>query len=133
MASRESGKAAPRILVVDDSALVRLYYHEALTHAGFVVEQAINGIEALEKALAAPFDLIIVDVNMPRMDGLAFLHRVRASSAPMSTVPALVVSTEAAAQDAEAARNAGANFYLVKPVSQPDIARHAAVLTGWRT
>jgi two-component system chemotaxis response regulator CheY len=133
MASSESHKAAPRVLVVDDSSLVRLYYHEALTRAGFAVEQAINGLEALEKVLAASFDLIIVDVNMPRMDGLAFLHRVRATQAPTSTVPALVVSTEAGTQDAEAARQAGANFYLVKPVSQADVARHAAVLTGWRS
>jgi two-component system, chemotaxis family, chemotaxis protein CheY len=130
MASSESGKAAPRVLVVDDSSLVRLYYNEALTRAGFAVEQAINGIEALEKVLASSFDLIIVDVNMPRMDGLAFLHRVRAASAPTSTV---IVSTEAGPQDAEAARKAGANFYLVKPVSQADVARHAAVLTGWRS
>ena len=47
-----------RILVVDDSALVRLYYRDTLERAGFEVEQAINGIEAMEKVLAQPFDLV---------------------------------------------------------------------------
>ena len=51
-----------RVLVVDDSSLVRLYYRSALEKAGFAVEQAINGIEAMEKVLSEPFDLVIVDV-----------------------------------------------------------------------
>lgn len=119
-----------RILVVEDSSLVRLYYREALEGAGFEVAQAINGIEALEKAPAEPFDLVIVDVNMPRMDGFSFLRALRASDTPAAALPALVISTEAGAQDIEDARSAGANFYLVKPVAQADLLRHVAVLTG---
>ena len=119
-----------RILVVDDSALVRLYYRDTLEKAGFQVEQAINGIEAMEKVLAQPFDLVIVDVNMPRMDGFAFLRTLRRSAPDIATLPALVITTEAGEQDIDAARAAGANFYLVKPVSQPDLVRHAAVLSG---
>jgi len=127
-------QAAPpsrrRILVVDDSALVRLYYRDTLEKSGFEVEQAINGIEAMEKVLARPFDLVIVDVNMPRMDGFSFLRTLRRSAAEVATLPALVITTEAGEQDAEAARAAGANFYLIKPVSQLDLLRHAAVLSG---
>jgi two-component system chemotaxis response regulator CheY len=119
-----------RILVVDDSSLVRLYYRETLEKAGFQVEQAVNGIEAMEKVLAQPFDLVIVDVNMPRMDGFAFLRTLRRSAPGIATLPALVITTEAGEQDVDAARAAGANFYLVKPVSQPDLVRHAAVLSG---
>ena len=63
-----------RILVVDDSSLVRLYCRDILEEAGFEVEQAINGIEAMEKVLARTFDLVIVDVNMPRMDGFSFVR-----------------------------------------------------------
>jgi two-component system chemotaxis response regulator CheY len=59
MAEIENGAQRPRILVVDDSSLVRLYYRSALEQAGFAVEQAINGIEAMEKVLAQPFDLVI--------------------------------------------------------------------------
>ena len=122
-----------RILVVDDSSLVRLYYRNALEAAGFNVEQAINGIEAMEKVLAQAFDLVIVDVNMPRMDGFSFLRTLRRSAPDIATLPALVITTEAGEQDVDAARAAGANFYLVKPVSQPDLVRHAAVLSGAST
>jgi two-component system, chemotaxis family, chemotaxis protein CheY len=121
-----------RILVVDDSSLVRLYYRGALERSGFEVEQAINGVEALERALAQPFDLAIVDINMPRMDGISFVRSLRRSAPEIATVPAVVISTEAGPQDIAEARKAGANFYLVKPVSEADLVRHVAVLTGAR-
>ena len=119
-----------RILVVDDSSLVRLYYRDALEEGGFEVEHAINGIEAMEKVLAQAFDLLIVDVNMPRMDGFAFLRALRRSAREVATIPALIITTEAGEQDIEDARAAGANFYLVKPISQADLLRHTVVLTG---
>src|ERR1700733_14640902 len=119
-----------RVLVVDDSSLVRLYYRSALEKAGFEVEQAINGIEAMERGLAQPFDLVIVDVNMPRMDGFSFLRALRGSAADVATLPALMISTESEMQDIAAARAAGANFYLIKPVAEPELVRHVCVLTG---
>jgi two-component system, chemotaxis family, chemotaxis protein CheY len=119
-----------RILVVDDSSLVRLYYRNALEAAGFNVEQAINGIEAMEKVLAQAFDLVIVDVNMPRMDGLSFMRALRRGAPEVATIPALIISTESGQQDIDDSRNAGANFYLVKPVSDVDLIRHVAALTG---
>jgi two-component system, chemotaxis family, chemotaxis protein CheY len=125
--------AAPpkaQVLVVDDSSLVRLYYRSALEKAGFQVEQAINGIEAMEKVLSAPFDLVIVDVNMPRMDGFSFLRTLRSGDADAATVPALMISTESETQDAAEAKAAGANFYLVKPVAEAELVRHVCVLTG---
>ena len=119
-----------RVLVVDDSSLVRLYYRSALEKAGFEVEQAINGIEAMERALSQPFDLVIVDVNMPRMDGFSFLRALRRAAADVATLPALMISTEAETQDIAAASAAGANFYLVKPVAEADLVRHVRALTG---
>src|SRR6202044_449242 len=110
--------AKARIVVVDDSSLVRLYYRAALEKAGFEVEQAINGIEAMERALSQPFDLVIVDINMPRMDGFTFLRALRRGATDIGTLPALMISTEAETQDIAAARAAGANFYLVKPVAE---------------
>jgi two-component system, chemotaxis family, chemotaxis protein CheY len=132
MTETEKAFTAPRkrILVVDDSALVRLYCGGALEKAGFEVEQAINGIEAIEKVLTQAFDLVIVDINMPRMDGLSFLRALRRSTQDVATLPALMITTEAGEQDIHDARTAGANFYLVKPVSEADLLRHAAVLTG---
>jgi two-component system chemotaxis response regulator CheY len=132
MSAIEQASEAPRmrILVVDDSSLVRLYYRNALEAAGFNVEQAINGIEAMEKVLAHAFDLVIVDVNMPRMDGLSFMRALRRGPPDVATIPALIISTESGQQDIADSRNAGANFYLVKPVSDADLVRHVAALTG---
>jgi len=119
-----------RILVVDDSSLVRLYYRSALEQAGFGVEQAINGIEAMERVLSQPFDLVIVDVNMPRMDGFTFLRVLRSGATDVATLPVLMVSTESGVQDIAEARTSGANFYLVKPVAEAELVRHVCVLTG---
>jgi two-component system chemotaxis response regulator CheY len=123
-------KTGRRVLVVDDASLVRRFYRDALERAGFHVEEALNGIEALEKLLAIPVDMMIVDVNMPQMDGFTFLRVVRRRALPLSSTPALVISTEAGLQDFAAARAAGANFYLVKPVSPDELAECAAMLCG---
>ena len=121
-----------RVLVVDDAGLVRLYYRTALEAAGFEVAEALNGLEALEQLLTAPFDLMIVDVNMPQMDGLSFLEAVRAKSLPLSATPALVTTSETAPQRVAAALAAGANFYLVKPLSPETLVEYAALLCGAR-
>ena len=120
----------PRILVVDDGTLIRLYYRETLEAAGFEVAEAINGIEALEKVLSERFDLVIVDINMPKMDGMSFLRALRSQEGNAGAIPTLVISSESGERDADAARAAGANFYLVKPVAVPDLVLHVAVLTG---
>ncbi len=131
--AKPTREASPvRILVVDDSSLVRLYYRDVLEKSGFAVEQAINGVEAMEKVLAQPFDLVILDVNMPRMDGFSFLRSLRRSAPDVAPLPVLVITTEAGPQDIGEANAAGANFYLVKPVSGADLRRHAFALTGRR-
>jgi two-component system chemotaxis response regulator CheY len=122
--------AKKRIMIVDDAALVRTYYRAALEERGFEVAEALNGLEALEKILLRPFDLAIVDINMPRMDGITFLRALRSKELPVSGVPVLVTSTEAESQDMAAARGAGANFYLVKPIRQETLADYAAIFCG---
>jgi two-component system chemotaxis response regulator CheY len=119
-----------RILVVDDANLVRLYYRQILEEAGFEVEEALNGIEALERLLASPTDAVIVDINMPLMDGVTFLSALRRRALPLSSIPTLVTSTESKAGDIEAARAAGANFYSAKPVDREDLARTMAMFCG---
>ena len=128
----QAAASVPRVLVVDDSSLVRLYYRDVLEKSGFDVDQAMNGLEAMERVLAQPFDLLIVDVNMPKMDGFSFLRGLRRSKSEAAALPALIISTEAGREDAEEARAVGANFYLVKPVSEADLRDHVAVLTGYR-
>jgi len=123
-------KSPLRIMVIDDASLVRLYYRDILERAGLVVEEALNGLEALEKLLVQAADLLIVDINMPKMDGLTFLKTLRRQALPLAGIPALVTSTEAAPQDRLAARAAGANYYLVKPITPERLLAHVRLLGG---
>jgi two-component system, chemotaxis family, chemotaxis protein CheY len=118
------------ILVVDDASLVRLFYRSTLEQAGYRIEEALNGIEGLEKLLTTAVDLLIVDVNMPQMDGLTFLSKLRGKEGLLASIPALITSTESGERDFEAARTAGANFYLVKPVDRETLIEFAAMLCG---
>jgi two-component system, chemotaxis family, chemotaxis protein CheY len=119
-----------RVLVIDDASLIRAYYRQALERAGYEVDEALNGLEGLEKLLMHCFDVTIVDINMPQMDGMTFLRALRSKDLPTSATPALVTSTEAGTQDIAAARIAGANYYLVKPVSPETLAEYVAMLCG---
>ena len=125
MAERKS-----RILIIDDANLVRLYYRQILEADGFEVDEALNGLEALEKLLANPAEMLIVDINMTQMDGITFLSTLRRQPLPLSSIPALVASTEAGPQDIAAARAAGANFYLIKPLGQSVLTQYAAMFCG---
>jgi len=128
-AASAADRFAAQILVVDDATVVRLYYRQILEQQGYRVEEAINGIEGLEKAVQTPFDLCIVDVNMPMMDGYTFLHALRRE--PIThAVPALMTTSEAGVEDHHAALKAGANAYLVKPVARDQLALYVAVLLG---
>ena len=117
-----------RILLIDDAATVRMYHRNILESAGYSVEEAMNGIEALEKVLENPFDLYIVDINMPKLDGYGFLRKLRREDVPQT--PAIMISTEAAANDQISAYQAGANGYLVKPVKPAQLLTHARLLLG---
>jgi two-component system chemotaxis response regulator CheY len=119
-----------RILIVDDANLMRVYYRRILENAGFDVDEALNGLEALEKMLTDPADMLIVDINMPQMDGISFIEALRRQALPSSSVPILVTSTEAGAKDFEAVRIAGGNYYLVKPVSADVLTRCAKIFCG---
>jgi two-component system chemotaxis response regulator CheY len=122
--------ADKRVLIVDDASLVRFFYRDALERAGYAVDEAMNGLEALEKLLVTPADLLIVDINMPKMDGLTFLRALRREALPLAATPAIVISTESSPKDMAAARAAGANFYIVKPVAQDVLIRYVGMLCG---
>jgi two-component system chemotaxis response regulator CheY len=117
------------ILIVDDAATVRLYYRDTLVGAGYDVEEAVNGMEALERAVASSYDLYLVDVNMPILDGYSFLRELR-GRAELAQAPALMISTEVQAQDAAKAYEAGANLYLPKPVHPESLLRYVGLLLG---
>jgi len=122
-----------RALIIDDAGLVRLYYRDILQKAGYEVEEALNGVEAIEKLLQSSVDFIIVDVNMPQMDGLSFLKVLRRQKPPLSSTPAIIASTESQPHDMRAATAAGANHYLVKPLRAETLLEYAALLSGRQT
>ena len=117
------------ILIVDDAATVRMYHREILEDAGYKVDEAINGIEALEKALVTPYDLYLVDVNMPILDGYSFIRELR-GHADIPQAPAVMISTEAKANDQIKAYEAGANLYIVKPTRPEILLNHVRLLLG---
>lgn len=121
------------ILVIDDAATVRMYHRKMLGDAGWHVEEACNGVEALEKVMSQPqdkpFDLYVVDINMPKMDGYTFVRELRRLTQVRQS-PVLMVSTEAQTHDNSAAQEAGANCYLVKPAKPQGLVLTAALLLG---
>jgi two-component system chemotaxis response regulator CheY len=124
-----------RILVIDDAATVRMYHRKILGDAGWQTDEAINGVEALERVhsqqAGEAFDLYVVDINMPRMDGYSFVRELRRLDA-RHQAPVMMVSTEARSQDASTAFDAGANCYLVKPARPAALVLTAALLLGDR-
>ena len=122
-----------RVLVIDDAATVRMYHRKILGDAGWQTDEAINGLEALEKVnnqpSDTPFDLYVVDINMPKMDGYTFVRELRRHPSALQA-PVMMVSTEAQSQDTSVAFDAGANCYLVKPAKPQELVLTAALLLG---
>ncbi len=116
-----------RILIVDDAATVRMYHRSILENAGYEVDEAVNGLEAMEKVLGnKPYDLYLVDINMPKLDGYGFLKELRTEDIPQA--PAVMISTEAQEKDRISAFEAGANFYLVKPIDPETLSSYCSIL-----
>ncbi|GAA0551285.1 response regulator [Paractinoplanes ferrugineus] len=119
----------PKVLVVDDAATVRMYHSTLLTEAGFEIHEAANGLEAVEAALGTAFDLFVVDVNMPKMNGYTCVETLRSETVG-TPAPVIMISTEDRPGDADRAYAAGANLYLVKPVVPARLVRISRMLTG---
>lgn len=106
---------AKTILTVDDSATMRKLLRYALTAQGHAVHEAEDGIAALEWLSANPRpDLVLTDLNMPRMDGIGLVEAIRAQDVHR-TMPILILSTESSDAKQAYAAEAGANGWLVKP------------------
>jgi two-component system chemotaxis response regulator CheY len=102
------------ILTVDDSRMMREMLLMVLQGAGFNVVQAEDGAEGLEALTRAQPDVIITDINMPKLDGYGFIEGVRRDERYRAT-PILVLSTESSAEKKSRAREAGATGWIVKP------------------
>jgi two-component system sensor histidine kinase and response regulator WspE len=102
-----------RILVADDSITVREVERQMLSRLGHEVEVAVDGMDAWNQLRAGQFDMLVTDVDMPRMNGIELVRMVR-SEARFASLPIAIVSYKDRAEDRAAGMDAGANAYLTK-------------------
>lgn len=117
-----------QVLIVDDSQTVRHELAAALSAAGYGTLEAADGEVGLELARAHPISLIILDVNMPRMNGLQMLEHLRLDWAT-ANVPVVILTTEAEEPMVERARKAGAKGWLIKPVTAAHLVSTVVAVT----
>jgi two-component system chemotaxis response regulator CheY len=117
------------ILVVDDSEFALQMTAFMLRNAGCEVKTAQSGLEALEILAEGNIDAVIVDINMPVMDGYTLTRKIRADEA-FGAIPIIMITTESEAKDMEKGFEAGANAYLVKPVTPQQVISQITMLTG---
>jgi two-component system chemotaxis response regulator CheY len=111
-------KIMASILAVDDSASMRKMVSFTLKTAGYDVEEAEDGVDALEKAKKRTFDCIVTDVNMPNKDGITLIRDLR-QLPQYKHVPMLMLTTESGMEKKQEGKAAGATGWMVKPFN-PD-------------
>lgn len=117
------------VLAVDDSRTIRDLVTMTLRDAGFEAHQAEDGVHGLEVLEQAQPDVIITDINMPRLDGFGFIDAVR-RHARYARVPILVLTTESAPEMKIRARDAGATGWIVKPFDPAKLVRALELVSG---
>lgn len=115
-----------RVLVVEDEAAVAKFIQQGLTEAGYAVDVASDGQEALDYASAAQYDIIVLDIMLPKIDGLSVLRKLRDTGTQASV---LLLTARDAVEDRVEGLDTGADDYLVKPFAFPELlARIRALL-----
>ena len=110
-----------RCLVVEDSPMMRQLLVFALQRVREVeVTEADDGVDGLRKLAGQKFDLIVTDINMPIMDGLKLVKRVRSDPIHKDT-PIVIITTEGSQEDRQRALQLGANAYITKPIQAPQV------------
>ncbi|PIW51200.1 MAG: response regulator [Zetaproteobacteria bacterium CG12_big_fil_rev_8_21_14_0_65_54_13] len=109
---------APKILIVDDSMMVRMTVKRTLLSVDFEVVEAKDGAEGLAKAQESVYDLILTDLNMPNMDGLTMIQNIRQLPA-YAEIPIVMLTTESGDDKKSIGHESGVSAWLVKPF-QPD-------------
>ncbi len=111
---------AKQVLLVDDSLSGRIAQREMLERIGYFVDVASSGMQALTKLTERKFDVIVTDINMPRMDGYEFTQKVR-SKPDTSRIPIIMVTSDVKSADRNKAFEVGINEFLAKPFSEDDL------------
>ena len=108
-------------LVVEDSPMMRQLIVFALARVKRIqITEAEDGVDALRKLASTKYDLILTDINMPVMDGLKLVKRIRADANHAQT-PIIVITTEGSTEDRQRAMALGANAYITKPIQAPQV------------
>ncbi len=119
-----------KILIVDDSEMVRNFYYYILKNAGFEVKSAIDGVDGLEKLFQDPeIELVVTDINMPNMDGYSMIEKIR-EDIQFETIPIIIISTEQEASDKQRGFDVGADIYVVKPIEPNVLIENVRILLG---
>ena len=105
---------AARILIVDDEPNVRLVFRTALEAVGYAVDEVADGGAALDRLRESPADLVLLDLQMPRLDGMATLARLREAG---NDIPVVIITAYGSVPDAVAAMKLGAIDFLAKPLT----------------
>ncbi|WP_457574498.1 response regulator [Desulfolithobacter sp.] len=116
-----------RVLIVDDSHIVLNLHSYIFKEAGFECAVAENGYLALEMLNREHFDLLVTDINMPKMDGYELTRRIRKLPG-YQKLPIMIISTEEEAKDRMKGLQAGANIYVVKPAEPASLIANANML-----
>jgi PAS domain S-box-containing protein len=121
---------ALRILVVEDNQVNQLLATVLLGKAGHRIDVAGNGLEALDAVGSRPYDLVLMDVQMPEMDGIEATRRIRAMSGPVGRIPIIAMTANAMKGDRERLLAAGMNDYVSKPIDKGQLFVAIAGCTG---
>ncbi len=125
-AGREAAKQKKRILVVDDSFTVREMERKLLENRGYEVETAVDGVDGWNAVRAAHYDMVVSDVDMPRMNGIEFVTQIK-QHPDLKSLPVIIVSYKDKEEDRILGLEAGANYYLTKSSFEDDSLIQAAV------
>lgn len=112
-AASQENRRQKRILVVDDSITVREVERQLLANQGYVVEVAVDGMEGWNQVHQERFDLVVSDIDMPRMDGIELVRKIKADTR-LHALPVIIVSYKDRKEDRLQGLEAGANYYLAK-------------------
>jgi len=121
----ESEPRAPVVMVVDDSLTVRKVTSRSLTKQGFEVILAKDGVDAMEKLEETIPAVMLIDIEMPRMDGYELTNKIR-SDPRTADVPIIIITSRAGPRHRQKAMELGANAYLTKPYQEHDLMAHVA-------
>ena len=124
--TRAGQKRRKRVLVVDDSLTVRELERKLLDHHGFDVEVAVDGMDGWNAVRSDPFDLVVTDVDMPRMDGIELVTLIKRDP-NLRNLPVMIVSYKDREEDRRRGLDAGADYYLTKGSFHDEALIHAVV------